>query len=200
MKEIHHAQAADLIAAERKRQKEVIGYTEDMDDQYVRGELRSAAECYFNAALNEKGTDNPHSHPIDKVPSTWPWSPGSWRPFSGKVRMLTKAGALYVAEMERLERKAQTDAHHMMLKEIVEERIREVTEELNKALAPPQEERFRDHGKTFANLSDLNRDGGEHVRMTMLPPRKWVGPQEGSSGDPDANEDDNRIVYGGNSE
>ncbi len=181
MREIHHAQAADLIAAERKRQREEIGYTEESDDKHVRGELRSAAECYFNAALNEKGTDDPHSHPIDKVPSTWPWSPGSWRPFSGKVRMLTKAGALYVAELERLERKGQKDAHHLMLKEIVEERIREVTEELNKALAPPRETDFHQHGKNFNTLADLNKDGGEHVRMTMLGPRKWKGPPEGST-------------------
>jgi hypothetical protein len=183
MREIHHAQAEDLIKAERQRQRETIGYTDESDDRHVRGELRSAAECYFAAALKESGATEGNVNPTARVPSTWPWSPGSWRPFSGKVRMLTKAGALYVAEKERLKRKGQRDAHHLMLLEIVEERIREVTEELNKALAPPREERFRDHGKTFANLADLNRDGGEHVRMMELGPRKWEGPQEGSTPD-----------------
>ena len=181
MNQLNYAQAADLIAAERKRQKETIGYTDESDDRHTRGELRAAAECYFNAALTEKGATDGGVNPTSRVPPTWPWSAGSWRPFSGKVRMLSKAGALYVAEMERLERKKQNDAHHLMLKEVVEERIKEVTEELNKALAPPKEERFRDHGKTFVNLRDLNNDGGEHVRMTELGPRKWEGPQEGST-------------------
>lgn len=183
MKEIYHAQAADLIAAERKRQREVLGFDEANDDRHTRGELRSAAECYFAAALNEKGAEDYYNNPVDKVPKTWPWSPGSWRPFSGKVRMLTKAGALYMAEKERLERKNVRDAHNLVLIEVVEERIREVTEELNKALAPPREDRFHDHGQTFANLADLNREGGEHVRMRELPSRKWEGPQPGSSDD-----------------
>jgi hypothetical protein len=76
------------IAAERSRQVEVEGWTLEHDDAHDSGELADAAACY---ALGRK------------MPSIWPWAEEWWKP-SDRRRNLIKAGALIVAEIERLDR------------------------------------------------------------------------------------------------
>jgi hypothetical protein len=82
--------AADVLA-ERQRQISAEGWTPEHDDEHSRGEMASAAACY---AVVHKGID---------LRPLWPWSPYWWKP-TDRRRNLTKAGALILAEIERLDR------------------------------------------------------------------------------------------------
>ena len=79
------------IKQERLRQQAEEGWTEEGDDKYKAGEMARAAACY---AL---GTS---SSLISRI---WPWAQHWWKPTTRK-RNLVKAGALIVAELERLNR------------------------------------------------------------------------------------------------
>lgn len=84
-----------LIAAERRRQVEVEGWTPEHDDAHDTGELADAAACYAAARIAGQ-----------KPSSRWPWSLDWWKPSpDNRVRDLVKAGALLVAEIDRLRRR-----------------------------------------------------------------------------------------------
>jgi hypothetical protein len=94
------SKALELIAAERARQKSVEGWTEQHDDDHGDDVLARAAACYAS----------PLRHPDPRVstPLGWPWSGAHWKPTpKDRVRELVKAGALIVAEIERLQRAAR---------------------------------------------------------------------------------------------
>lgn len=95
--------AIELIAAERNRQISVEGFTPDHDDQHVDNQLANAAACYaLDAHLSQKeiwGTE--------LVDLMWPWAEEWWKPEESRIRNLVKAGALLVAEIERLQRLEQ---------------------------------------------------------------------------------------------
>lgn len=94
--------AVARIIAERTRQQAVEGYALAHDDEHVNGELADAAACY--ATANAGGIDTR----ADVVASVWPWSEPpkfSGETIDGRLRELEKAGALILAEMERLERR-----------------------------------------------------------------------------------------------
>lgn len=84
------------IAAERERQKSVEGWTAGHDDEHDNAELALAAGCY---ALHAGGRY------ADVLPAVWPWAREWWKPTTPR-RDLVKAGALIVAEIERLDRAA----------------------------------------------------------------------------------------------
>ena len=90
-------QAAQDVLAERRRQIEAEGWTPEHDDEHSVGELAKAAACY---ALVSAGF-NP-----DAIITVWPWHRLWWKP-SDKRRSLVKAGALILAEIERLDRMAE---------------------------------------------------------------------------------------------
>lgn len=100
------AAAADVLA-ERQRQVKAEGWSSKHDDQYKNTELAFAASCYaFHAAaaswdLEDDGIPY-DSHP---VPKQWPWDPSWWKPTDAR-RDLVKAGALILAEIERIDRAA----------------------------------------------------------------------------------------------
>lgn len=84
------------IAVERRRQVEVEGWTLEHDDGHDMGQLAAAASCYalystFPDAIR-KGLR----------PNAWPWV-GTWHPKTGRCDLI-RAGALIVAEIERLDR------------------------------------------------------------------------------------------------
>ena len=86
--------ALALIAAERRRQVEVEGWTPEHDDEHVNGEMSRAAACYAIP-----------SRRAQVVADFWPWMMAWWKPTpDDRVRELVKAGALIVAEIERLQR------------------------------------------------------------------------------------------------
>ncbi|KAB2730706.1 hypothetical protein [Brucella intermedia] len=87
------AAARDLLA-ERHRQIEAEGWTPEHDDQHSNGEMARAASCYI--------TDKERAY-LPTIPLKWPWSDAWWKP-DGYRRNLVKAGALILAEIERLDR------------------------------------------------------------------------------------------------
>ncbi|HBY7410447.1 TPA: hypothetical protein MI637_19990 [Klebsiella pneumoniae] len=90
------AAAADVLA-ERQRQVTAEGWTPAHDDEYEHGELADAAGCY---ALSSELFDC-----AGEPPRPWPWPDEWWKP-TNRRRDLVKAGALILAEIERLDRAA----------------------------------------------------------------------------------------------
>jgi hypothetical protein len=88
----------ELIAEERKRQVTQEGFTNKSDDVYVNGELSAAASAYAHPVYFE--------HSGGTAPIQWQWNPKSWKPSpNNRVKELIKAGALIVAEIDRIQRK-----------------------------------------------------------------------------------------------
>lgn len=88
------SQAARDVLSERRRQIEAEGWTPEHDDAHNNGELAEAAGCY---ALH-------HNDPgLKGAPAWWPWHAAWWKP-GDQRRNLIKAGALILAELERLDR------------------------------------------------------------------------------------------------
>lgn len=93
------AAAADVLA-ERQRQVTTEGWPPAHDDEYEHGELADAAGCY---ALSSELFDC-----AGEPPRPWPWPDEWWKPTSRR-RDLVKAGALILAEIERIDRAAGVD-------------------------------------------------------------------------------------------
>lgn len=92
--------ALDDIAAERRRQVEVEGWTPEHDDAHSDGQMATAAACYAISAHNVI------RYKRITMPSWWPWDSKWWKPSTTR-RDLVKAGALIAAEIERIDRAAQ---------------------------------------------------------------------------------------------
>lgn len=91
------------IEVERARQIGVEGFTPARDAKtYPNGELVMAAECYYNDAV---GIAQPMRRITRdrSVPRLWPWYARWWKPVS-RERSLQKAGALCLAESDRIDR------------------------------------------------------------------------------------------------
>lgn len=94
-------QAATDVLAERRRQIESEGWTSAHDDEYLMsGSLAEAAACYAISSI-------PGAERRKEPPHGWPWSIEWWKPTTPR-RNLVKAGALILAEIERLDRQAAT--------------------------------------------------------------------------------------------
>ncbi len=88
----------DLIQ-ERRRQVHEEGWSSDHDDLEVQGGLASAAATYALKAIGM----------TDYEYETWPWGHEYLKPGEPR-RMLVKAGALILAELDRLDRQAARKA------------------------------------------------------------------------------------------
>lgn len=107
------SKATDDVLAERQRQIEAEGWTEEHDDQHADGSMALAACCYASmaAAYAEVCTGGWSPEQIDYVrlqPGyNWPrsWSRAWWKPKNPR-RDLVRAAALLIAEIERLDRGA----------------------------------------------------------------------------------------------
>ncbi|CEI76895.1 hypothetical protein I5E45_10430 [Pseudomonas aeruginosa] len=87
------------VQAERRRQVEVEGYHGFRDSHYINYELSKAARAYIEVSWHALSGGLPC-----KKPESWPWMTGfKWA--DGRT-MLVKAGALILAEIERLDRVA----------------------------------------------------------------------------------------------
>lgn len=86
----------ELIAEERKRQIEEEGYSWRHDDEETTHQLSDAAIVYATPA------------PLRyEIMHKWPWDKKFFKPdttytYDGRIRELTKAGALICAEIDRL--------------------------------------------------------------------------------------------------
>lgn len=85
---------ADVVA-ERVRQMGAEGFTPEHDDDWTEGQLARAASSYAKQSV--VGLDG-------KI--TWPFDLKWWKPSTDPRRNLVKAGALILAEIERLDREA----------------------------------------------------------------------------------------------
>ena len=95
------------IVAERCRQIEAEGWSPLHDDEHGKGEMARAAAIYAmppDYREIEEGRVGVHDFTPPR-PRLWPWSRSWWKP-SNRRRDLVKAGALIVAEIERLDRAA----------------------------------------------------------------------------------------------
>lgn len=89
------AQAATDVLAERKRQCDHENWTPDHDDhEHNNGELSLAAASYALSSTALYG---------GYIKFIWPWGNGAWKPKSRRLD-LVRAGALILAEIERLDR------------------------------------------------------------------------------------------------
>lgn len=93
--------AAIDVLAERDRQQDVEGWTPEHDDAHDDGEMAKAAACYAWISAQS----NTLRDVFDGPPPTWPseWDSWWWKPTTRR-RDLVKAGALILAEIERLDR------------------------------------------------------------------------------------------------
>ncbi|WP_395739289.1 hypothetical protein [Prosthecobacter sp.] len=98
----------ELIKEERQRQIKEEGWTPEHDDGHDCGQMGNAAAIYALASsylssgndLNETWTQM-----IDeRLMRFWPWEPEWLKISPDAVRNLTKAGALIVAEIDRIQR------------------------------------------------------------------------------------------------
>jgi hypothetical protein len=96
------SQAAQDVVAERERQKLVEGWTEAHDDKHTRGEMALAAASY---AMWSFPSDTTTSAAL----TVWPWADEWFKPKNWR-RDLVRAGALILAEIERLDRMTAPDA------------------------------------------------------------------------------------------
>ncbi len=93
----------DLLA-ERRRQVREEGHTLERDDQYTEGQLAQAASAYAFWADPRGARHDDHIDYLNSTPTgLWPWAKEYWKPTSPRL-MLIKAGALILAEIERLDR------------------------------------------------------------------------------------------------
>ena len=87
--------AASDVLAERHRQISAEGWSPEHDDEHVEGQIADAAACYALFATDQRRP----------VPAHWPWSDDWWKQ-RGQRRDLVRAGALIIAEIERIDRAA----------------------------------------------------------------------------------------------
>ena len=87
------------MLTERKRQIEREGWTPEHDDNYLDFEMARAASCY----AKEASTYWMDRDPAQSAPKNWPWDEVYWKP-KGARPDLVRAGALILAEIERLDR------------------------------------------------------------------------------------------------
>lgn len=108
------SQASRDVLAERRRQIEAEGFDCAQDDRYRRGELVAAAltlgtRVVVSLKMLDRGASQQE---VDTalarhgVPQTWPFHSRWWKPHSLR-RCLVIAAALLIAEIERLDRKAE---------------------------------------------------------------------------------------------
>ncbi|MFM0595359.1 hypothetical protein [Paraburkholderia dilworthii] len=98
--------AARDVLAERRRHVEVEGWAQEHDDQHNAGMLAVSAACYaLHAAAGLSSTDSAYwSRTFAKTAGElWQFDVEWWKPSTTR-RDLVKAGALILAEIERLDR------------------------------------------------------------------------------------------------
>ncbi|EPQ1932798.1 hypothetical protein L4V55_000210 [Pseudomonas aeruginosa] len=81
------------VQAERRRQVEAEGWTPEHDDLYCAAELPRAAAAYILNGAN------------DEAPAIWPFVAKWWKPRDARSNYV-RAGALILAEIERIDRVA----------------------------------------------------------------------------------------------
>lgn len=103
------SRAIEDIIAEHARQHSVEGWTPEHDDTHKNGELALAAGSYCESAARPNILARKPGMAF-AIPKLWPlsWSRDWWKPKSPR-RDLVRAGALIIAEIERIDRAASPE-------------------------------------------------------------------------------------------
>lgn len=103
------SRAARDVLDERQRQITVEGWDEGHDDHHYNGELAAAAACYASPYRAFKAVTSVGRgyESLTTYRDLWPWRDEWWRPKDRRAD-LVRAGALIVAEIERMDRAAAT--------------------------------------------------------------------------------------------
>lgn len=97
--------AWEKITDERRRQISSEGWTAEHDDEHADGQMLRAAVIYLHWGTDRQApVVDEETDPRDGIPEGWPWDPKWWKPKS-RERNLERAGALCLAERERLLRR-----------------------------------------------------------------------------------------------
>jgi hypothetical protein len=95
----------ELIAKERQRQIDELGYTVEGDakeyneENGISEQLAEAAACYATPSYQRELNNDFVGCPIK-----WPWMEQYWKPTpENRIKELIKAGALIAAEIDRLQ-------------------------------------------------------------------------------------------------
>lgn len=100
----------ELIAAERERQVSVEGWTPEHDDMHTDAEILWAAKDYLVAAIQQRNSTLSYvPEHIAEISSSWPWDGCFWKPSPHQIRNLVKTAALLAAEIDRLQRAAESE-------------------------------------------------------------------------------------------
>lgn len=103
------SKSAQDILNERARQLAEEGWTADHDDRHDQGELARAAGCYALSASIQIIANKPGALVSPPPSNVWPWHRDWWKPKSPRAD-LVRAGALILAEIDRLDRAAASEA------------------------------------------------------------------------------------------
>jgi hypothetical protein len=96
--------AARDVLAERRRQIEVEGWAPEHDDGHHAGEMAAAAAAYALFTTTSRVPFSLSKAIRDALPWIWRWDAKWFKPSGDSRRDLVKAGALLIAEIERLDR------------------------------------------------------------------------------------------------
>lgn len=122
--------AVRLIQQERDRQIAVEGWTPEHDDEHADGEMLRAAVIYLHH-------DTDRAAPMNgNIPLSWPWDAKWWKP-KDRVRNLERAGALCLAEKDRLERMGNVFQRAPRSVQHVEQKLGLVVAALTEAMSTP---------------------------------------------------------------
>lgn len=95
------------VAAERRRQVEVEGWTAEHDDEHVPGDLSRAGACYALAAaarnLRETGLTELADNIEAAIRWLWPWHRSWWKPQDNR-RDEIRGTALIIADLDLMDR------------------------------------------------------------------------------------------------
>jgi hypothetical protein len=97
------SEAAADVLEERRQQVTREGWTPEHDDEHSKGEMARAGACYAIGAFRPIGGKF--------LASLWPWGRQWWKPKDCR-RDLVRAGALIIAEIERLDRATLKETGH----------------------------------------------------------------------------------------
>ena len=99
---------AAMIAAERRRQVERLGWTPEHDAEHDHSEMNKAARVYMIETQRQMDVGQPRLTLADAITYGWPddWE---FNPSKDPVRNLVKAGALIAAEIDRLQREGREE-------------------------------------------------------------------------------------------
>lgn len=86
----------DAIKAERRRQVEAEGWTEQHDAEHEPGHLLRAGVLYLWHGTDKAAPIEPNGAPL-----SWPWEPEWWKP-KDRRQNLIRAGALMLAERDAI--------------------------------------------------------------------------------------------------